>query len=74
MSSSKKMTCKGTLLQVFICLRTRTTYPSPPPLTHCISVYSIQIYTGKEGRGGETLTREKVRGAIVHKAGSKIPT
>jgi hypothetical protein len=41
-------------------------YSSPPPLralTHCIRVYSILIHTGK---GGE-LTREKVRGAIVHK-------
>ncbi len=27
-----KLTCKGTLRQVFICLRPRTPYPSPPPL------------------------------------------
>jgi hypothetical protein len=24
--------------------------PAPPPLTHCICVYSILIHTGKEGR------------------------
>ncbi len=44
------------------------------PLTHCIRVYSIlvPVRTGKGG-GGE-LTREKVRGTIVHKAGSNLPT
>jgi len=30
--------------------------------------------TGKEGRGRESGAKEKVRGATVHKAGSKIPT
>jgi hypothetical protein len=45
---------------------------TPPPLTHCIGVYSysILIHTWKRGGGGE-LTREKVRGAMVHKAGRK---
>ncbi len=38
-----KLTYKGTLWQVFICL------PEPPPLTHCIRVYSILIHTGKVG-------------------------
>jgi hypothetical protein len=33
-------------------------------------VYRIRIHTGKGRRVGE-LTREKVRGAIVHKAGGK---
>ncbi len=33
LSSSKKMKCKETLRQLFICLRPRTPYP--PPLTHC---------------------------------------
>ncbi len=32
----KKFTCKGTLIP-------------PPPLTHCIRVYSILIHTGKGG-------------------------
>ncbi len=52
MSSSKKITYKGTLRQVFICLRPRTPYP--PPRTHYIRlrVYSILIHTGRGG-GGE---------------------
>jgi hypothetical protein len=45
--------------QVFICMRRRTPYP--PPLTHCIRVY-------------KSWTREKIWGATVYKAGSKIPT
>jgi hypothetical protein len=47
----KKLTCKGTLLQVFICLRLRTPYALPPPYTQCIRVYSVPFHTGK-GRGG----------------------
>ncbi len=43
------MTCKGTLRQVFICLRPGTPYPTP--LAHCIRVFSILIYTGKGDRG-----------------------
>jgi hypothetical protein len=33
----KKLTCKRTLRQVFICLRTRTT---PPPLLHTVYMYT----------------------------------
>jgi hypothetical protein len=38
---------------------------------YCIRVYSILIaYSHREGgEGGGELTREKIRGAIVHKAG-----
>jgi hypothetical protein len=39
--------------QVFICLRPTPLLCHalpPPPLTHCIRVYSILIHTGKEGR------------------------
>jgi hypothetical protein len=43
--------------------------PYYPPLTHYIRVYSILIHTEK---GDGELTREKVTGAIVPKAGSKI--
>jgi hypothetical protein len=51
-----------------------TPYPPPPSpaLTHGIHVYCLLIHTGN-GRG-ESLTREKVRRATVHKAGSKIST
>jgi hypothetical protein len=46
MSSFKKITCKGTLRQVFIVLS-----PLPlPTLTHCIRVYCKLIHKGK-GRG-----------------------
>jgi len=58
---------------VFICLR-------PPPLLdpitpsplHTAYVYIVHLL--KQGRGGRVEPREKVRGATVHKAGSKIPT
>jgi hypothetical protein len=38
-------------------------------------MYTVYLFTQErvEGGGGE-LTREKVKGATVHKAGSKIPT
>ncbi len=39
-----KLACKGTLRQVFICLRPRTLYPPPP--------YTIYLFT--QGRGGES--------------------
>ncbi len=42
-----------------------TPTPSQP---HTVCIY----YTLTQGKG-ESLTREKVRGATVHKAGSKIP-
>ncbi len=56
MSSLKKFSVKGTLRQVFICLRPRTPYPPP---------------TGKGGEAGRVEPERKVREATVHKAGSK---
>ncbi len=48
--------------------------PIPPPLTHCIRVYTIQYtYSHREGGGGG-VEAEKVRGTTVDKAASKIPT
>jgi hypothetical protein len=43
------------------------------PLTHCIRVFSILTHKERGGRGGGRglLTRDKVRGTIVHKAGRK---
>ncbi len=76
MSSSKKLTCKGTLKQVLICLRPRTTYPTLL-LSVCIRVYSKLIHTGK---GGELNQREGERVNIGNKgeyrsqAGLKIPS
>jgi hypothetical protein len=43
--------------------------PSHPlPATHCLSILYFDT-----GKGGGVWTREKVRRATVHKAGSKIP-
>jgi hypothetical protein len=61
MSLSKKLTCKMTLRQVFICLMPRT---RTPLLTHCIRVYGILNYLFTQGReeGGELNQREGERG------------
>jgi hypothetical protein len=56
----KKFTCKGTLRQVFICLRPRTLYP--PPLTHCIRVYIMYTKSHREGGMGGGGRVESVRG------------
>jgi hypothetical protein len=62
----KKSTC-GRFLSVRGPSPPMTLYTPPP-----IRVYSILIHTGKgESGGGGELTEEKVRGAIVHKAGQK---
>ncbi len=68
MSSSKKLTCKETLWQEFICLRPRTPF-SPPPR---IPVFSILIHTGKGGRGGRVEPErrgEGHRGEYITKLG-----
>ncbi len=56
--------------QVFICLRPKIPYP-PPPVKHCMNTYPCTSFT--QGRG-EGRVSENVRGALVHKEGSKIPT
>jgi hypothetical protein len=56
--------CKGTLRQVFICLRPRTPYPSPPPL-HTVYVYKVYLFTqesGDWGGWGELNQREVEKG------------
>jgi len=70
MSSSKKMTLKGTAAGVYL---SEAQNPIPPPLslTHCIRLFSMLGHTGTEG--GDLNQREGER-ATVHKAGSKIPT
>jgi hypothetical protein len=77
MSLSKKLTYKGALRQMF-CLSEAPSPPltpySPPPYTlytvRARTLYSI-LYLFTQGRGGGGLTRDKVRGATVHKAGRK---
>ncbi len=52
----KKLTCKGTLQQVFICLGHRTPYP---PLTHCERTCKqcTYYYSHSEGGRGEELNQ-----------------
>ncbi len=45
-----------------------TAHPPTPP-QHTVYVYTVHLFT--QGRGEEELTKEKVRGATVHKPGSK---
>jgi hypothetical protein len=67
MSSSKNLTCKGTLQQgVYL---SEAQKPIPTPLTHCIREYSILIHTGKGGEG-----EEGGEYSTDHIAGLKIPT
>jgi len=73
----KKITSKGALLVICLCLRPRApTHTNPPlPPLHTVYVYTgilILIHTDKGGEG-EILNREKVRGATVYKDASKIP-
>jgi hypothetical protein len=60
MSSSKKLTCKGTLgAGVYL---SEAHNPISPPYTHCIRVNGILIHTGKGEGGGELNQREGERG------------
>ncbi len=58
----KKITCKGTLRQVDICVRPRT---HTAPLTHCIRVYSILIHI----EGGESNQKKRLDGQQFAKLG-----
>ncbi len=60
MTLSKKLTCKGTLRQVFYLSEAPTMIPILNPNTHCILLYSILIHTLKGG-GGRANKREGYR-------------
>jgi hypothetical protein len=63
----KILTCKGTLRQVFICLRPRTPYT---PLSHCILVYSIYLFTqGRREGGGRFEPVKRLEGQQFTKLG-----
>jgi hypothetical protein len=61
MASSKKLTCKGTLGQVFICLSPEPhTFPSQ---LHAVFEYTVYLFTqGRRGRGGEIETERREEG------------
>jgi hypothetical protein len=61
MWSSKKMTYKGTLRQVFFCMKPRT--PNPLPL-HTVYVYTVYLFTQRKLEGGELNQREEERDNI----------
>ncbi len=72
----QKLTCKGTLRQDFIRLRPLSllwpqTSPLFPYTLYSVYVYCILIHTRKVA-AREFWTRDKIGGAIVHKAGWKI--
>ncbi len=68
----RKLTCKGTLRQVFYLSEAPSPHmtPYPPSPLHTVYVYIVYFFTQGRGGGGE-LTSEKVSWAIVHKAGLK---
>ncbi len=63
-SSSKKLTCKGTLRQVFLCLRPTTPCPSP---LHTVYVYTVYLFTQGRGR----VKPERWEGQQFSKLGRK---
>jgi hypothetical protein len=67
MSSSKNIDLERDFVAGVYLSEAQNLIPPPP---YVYTVYLL-IHTGK---GGGELTREKVRGATVHKAGSKIQT
>ncbi len=67
-SSSKKVPVKGLCGR---CLFVWDAEPHIPYPLHTVYVYTVYLFTQGKGR---VWTREKVRLATVHKAGSKIPT
>ncbi len=67
----KNWPVKGLCGWCFICLRPPPLlWPKPPPFKP-FYVYTLYLFTQGRG-GGREQTREKVRGALVHKAGSII--
>jgi hypothetical protein len=63
----KKLSCKGTLRQVFICLRPRTPYPPP---VHTVKVYTVYFFAQERG-GGRTEPERRREGQQFTKLGQK---
>ncbi len=59
----QKLTCRGTLQQVFICLRPPPNTPHPLPAAYCLSILSLTVLCYRKGGEGEELNqREGYRG------------
>jgi hypothetical protein len=58
-SSKKKLTSKGTLRQVFICLRPRPPYPKP---LHTEYVYTVYLFAQERGEGGRVEPERRLEG------------
>jgi hypothetical protein len=55
-----KLTFKGTLRQVFICLRPGTPYPHIPPLhTVYVMQYTVYLFTQERDEGGGELNQRE---------------
>jgi hypothetical protein len=67
----KNRPVKGLCGRCFICLRPPPLllYDHIFPLLHKGYVYTVYLFTQERGGEGGELTKVKVRGAIVHKAG-----
>ncbi len=64
-----KLTCRGTLRLVFICLRPRNPFLPPLQAVYVYLLYSILIYTGKGG--GRVETERRLEGQQFTKLGRK---
>ncbi len=77
LSSKKNLPVKGLYgrcISAWASLPSYEPIPLPPYTLYACIMYCILIHTGKGEGVGEELTKEKVRGATFHKAGSKIST
>jgi hypothetical protein len=68
----KKLTCKGTLRQVFICLRPDPLlWPLTPAYTLPVYVYAVYLFTQGRGEGGRVESERRLEGQQFTKLGQK---
>jgi hypothetical protein len=67
----KKLTCKGTLRQVFICLRPRVPHTPPPNTVYVYKVYCTYSHGGEGGQGGRVEPERWLEGQQYTKLGRK---
>ncbi len=64
----KKLTSKGTLRQVFTCLRSRTLHT---PHLHIIYMYSVYLFSQGRGEGGRVKPEKRLEGQHSTQLGRK---